>query len=210
VSKFDENLFSRIAVFHGFLRRDQLKECLEEERSRPQGTDLGQILLAKGYLNEKQLGMIREIRRKKARKMLRDTKEIERNERSFGQIALRRGRVALKDLEIAILEQERLKKLNLQFRLGEVLVSRGLLPVEEVLSILAEQKKRILHCASCDFHYSVFDYHPEEEYRCKKCGDLLSEPLFLDAVAVDDVIDDLDQEELASPSPSGLDALPEK
>src|SRR5262245_11053415 len=143
MSRFDENIYGRIALFHGFLRREQLRECLEEERARP-GTDLGQLLLAKGYLNEKQLGMLKDIRRKKARKVMRDTKELERNERCFGQIALAQGYIKHADLERAVLEQERLRRLNLHFRLGEVLVALGTLSVEDVLEILAEQKKRIL------------------------------------------------------------------
>src|SRR5262245_11824943 len=144
--RFEENLYGRIALFHGFLRRDQFKECLDEERSKP-GTDLGKLLLAKGYLTEDQLKMIQDIRRKKARKLLRDVKEVERNERYFGQIALARGYINHSDLERAILEQERLRRLNLHFRLGEVLVALDVLTVEEVLEVLAEQKKRVLHCS---------------------------------------------------------------
>src|SRR5262249_5118569 len=124
------------------------------------------------------------------RKMLRDVKEIERSERAFGQIALRRGWIDPADLEAAMVEQDRLNKLNLQFRVGEVLVSQGSLTVEQVLDILIEQEKRILHCPTCDFHYNVFDFTKGEAYRCRKCGDRLEEPLFLDPIAVDGVIDD--------------------
>jgi rRNA maturation endonuclease Nob1 len=189
MSRFDENLYGRIALFHGFLRREQLRECLEEERATP-GADLGKILLAKGYLTEEQLGIIQDIRRKKARKVMRDLKEVERNEKCFGQIALSGRFIDHGDLERAVLEQERLRRLNLHFRLGEVLVALGILSVEDVLEILAEQKKRILLCRACDCHYSVFGYRPEEEYRCKECGGALVEPLFLDTVAVDGVIND--------------------
>ena len=189
--RFEENLYGRIGVFNGFLSREQLEECLEEERSSEGRLDLGALLLKKGYLNEEQLGKIQEIRRKKIRKMLRDTKEIQRSEKAFGQIALRRGWIELKDLEAAIVEQERLAKMNLQFRLGEVLVSRGKLEVDQVLEILNEQQKRILHCPTCDFHYSIFDFRPEHSYRCRKCGDSLEDPVFLDPIAVDGVIDGL-------------------
>lgn len=187
--RFEENLISRVGILNGFLRRDQLVECLEENRASSCPRDLGQILLQKGYLTEEQLDIIQEIRRKKVRKMLWDTKEIDRGERAFGQIALRRGLIQLRDLETAILEQERLRKLNLQFRIGEILVSRGLLPADRVLEILAEQRKRVLHCTTCDFHYQVFDYKAGDEYHCKKCGGLLSEPFFLDSAVVDGVID---------------------
>jgi hypothetical protein len=198
MSRFDENIIGRIAVYHGFLRREQLEECLEEGRAAGAGADLGQLLLQKGYLTEAQLEMIRSIRRKKARK-LRDAKEIERTERSFGQIALRRGLIGLSELEAAILEQDRLRRLNLQFRLGEVLVALGVLNLDEVLGVLDEQKKRILRCPSCDDHYSVFDYQADRQYRCKKCGERLAEPLFLDAVVVDGAIGERD----SSPRPAG-------
>ncbi|MGH9360333.1 MAG: hypothetical protein ACRD2T_00340 [Thermoanaerobaculia bacterium] len=185
MSRFDENITSRIALFHGLVSREQLDECLLAERARAGKGDLGQILLEKGYLSEAQVERIREIRRKKARKSLRDNKEIERSERSFGQIALQRRMVDLNGLERALLEQERLRRLNLQFRLGEVMVALGLLPVERVLDILDEQKRRILLCSACDEHYSVTDYRPGGSYPCKKCGGPLNEALFLDTVAVD-------------------------
>ena len=195
---FEKNLYNRIGVFKGFLQKEQVEECLEAERASAGRRDLGQILLEKGYLTQEQLGVIQEIRRKKSRKMLRDTKDLERSEKAFGQIALRRGLIDLKDLEEGLLEQERLQKLNLQFRLGEILVAQGVLEVEQVLDILIEQKKRILLCPSCDFHYNVFDDRPGNKYRCRKCGDLLTEPLFLDAVAVDGVIE----------AAGGADAVP--
>jgi hypothetical protein len=186
---FEKNLYNRIGVFKGFLQKEQVEECLEAERASAGRLDLGQLLLEKGYLTPEQLEVIQEIRRKKSRKMLRDTKDLERSERAFGQIALRRELIGRKDLEEALLEQERLHKLNLQFRLGEILVAQGVLEVEQVLDILAEQKKRILLCPSCDFHYTVFDDRLGNQHRCRKCGDLLTEPLFLDAVAVDGVIE---------------------
>lgn len=208
MSRLDENIFGRIAVFHGFLRREQLKECLEEERSAAEGTDLGHILLRKGYLTEEQVGMIREIRRKKARKMLRDLRDIEQSERSFGQIALRKGLIGLRELEEALLEQDRLSKLNLQFRLGEVLVALGRLAADQVVDVLNEQGKRILQCPSCDYHYSVHNYPGQKDHRCKQCGDALVEPLFLDPVAVDGVIGGVDPEgdSLAAPDPGDAGA----
>jgi len=201
MSRLDESIFRRIAVYHGYLQADQLKECLEENRSSAGASDLGQLLLEKGYLTEEQLQKIREVKRKKTRKALRDPKEVERSERSFGQIALHRGRVGLGDLERAILEQERLRRLNLQFRLGEVMVAQGVLPLEEVLEILTEQQKRILLCPSCEAHYIVFNYKAHEEYRCKNCGGPLADPHFLDLVAVDGVIDRAGSTALPKPAP---------
>jgi hypothetical protein len=196
--RFEENLFGRIGVINGFLRREQLEECIEEERASSGRQDLGQILLRKGYITEGQLGIIEDVRKKKARKVLCDPREKERSEKTFGQVALRRGWVKPPQLEAAMLEQERLRKLNLQFRIGEVLVAMGVLTVDQILEILNEQRQRILQCPVCDFHYGVLEYHEGGEYRCRKCGEVLREPRFLDCVAVDGVIEENHAEKEAS------------
>ena len=168
--RFEENIFKRVGIFHGFIRPEHLEECLEEGRSSAHHDDLGQLLLKKGYLKEDELTLLEEVRRKKARKLMRNVNEIRQNERVFGLIALERGLITLEQLERAILEQENLRRKNLQFRLGEVLVKQGAIPVSDVLEILAEQRKRVLLCAVCDDHYTIYDYRPEDVYRCKNCG----------------------------------------
>jgi hypothetical protein len=190
MSKFDENLFGRIAVFKDYLTWEQLEECLKVQRSQSPTPRLGEVLLQKGYLGQEQLQTILEIRRKKVRKLLRDPQEVRDADRAFGALALKAGFISLEDLETAILEQERLARLSLHFRLGEVLVSKSFMEVKDVLEILRHQGKRIVLCPVCDSHFNVIGFREGRKYRCLKCQAELMEPKFLDTVAVDGFIED--------------------
>lgn len=197
MSRFEEHLCGRIAVLNGCLTQGQLQECLEYQKTlrgsnrRP----IGEILLERGYLTEKQLTEILDVRKKKLRKMLLDSKEIVRTERTFGQLALRRGLINLDQLESALLEQQRLRRINLRLCLGDILVSLGFLTVAEVLDILTLQNNRILVCLGCESHFTVQSYSTESEYRCKNCQSLLEVPAYLDTVTTDGVLGHEDLEE---------------
>jgi hypothetical protein len=188
MSHFDEHLFGRIAVLNGYLSKDQLHECLALQNGMEpsQRIPIGEILRSKGYLTEKQLGQILEIRKSKLRKLLRDAKEIIRNDKVFGLIAVRKGRVALDQLESALLEQQRLKLKNFQIRLGEVLVSLKCLKVADVQDILAEQGNI---CPACDCHFTIIGHSLEKRYRCSQCGEQLKSPSHLDTVVTDGVLE---------------------
>ena len=194
MSTFEEHLFGRIAVLNGFLTMDQLKECLAlqgtaSSSNRPR---IGEILLSRGYLNKQQLTDILDIRKKKLRMMLRDSNDLVRTEKVFGQMALRRELVSLSNLEAALLEQRRLARMNLCIGLGEVMVSLGFMKVEEVLEILSAQNQRILVCPDCDGHFTVIGFHREKQYKCPHCQESLEVPGFLETIATDGVVDDND------------------
>jgi hypothetical protein len=185
----DESIFGRIALANQYLRQDQLDECLRIQRQENPPRKIGEILREKGYLSEEQLKTIVEIRRKKARKTPRNSAEEKESDRSFGKLALSSCVVSIDDLEDAILEQQRLDGLNLHFRLGEILVSRARVSVTDVLEILRRQEKRILACPLCDTHYNVLHFQTGRMYRCLRCRGELREPVFLNTVAVEAVIE---------------------
>ncbi|MAG94385.1 MAG: hypothetical protein CMJ48_11635 [Planctomycetaceae bacterium] len=189
MSKFDEHLFGRIAIFKSFLTPEQLEECLRAQRGENPPRLLGEILRERGYLTPSQLNNILEIRRKKVRKLMRDPKEVEASDKDFGELAVDAGYLTLDDLESAILEQERLASMNLHFRLGEVLVSTNYMKVPEILAVLERQSKRIMVCPTCDNHYNVIGFEAGSLYRCLECQAELVEARFLDTVAVDGFIE---------------------
>lgn len=189
MSSFDETLFGRIALLNNYLRPDQLEECLAIQRSESPPRKIGDILREKGYLTEEQLRLILDIRRKKLRRARKDPEEAKSVDKTFGSLALAKSYVRLDDLEDAILEQQRLSSLGLHFRLGEILVSRGKLQVSQVLELLAMQEKRILRCPICDLNVNVQRFEGNKAYHCKQCGGRLIEPVFLDTVAVDAVLE---------------------
>ena len=85
--------------------------------------------------------------------------------------------------------------MNLQLCLGDIMVSMGIMEIDQVLDVLARQSNRILVCTECDFHFTVRSYEPHIEYRCKHCESVLEIPRFLDTVATDGSLDEEEVEE---------------
>lgn len=188
MSRFDENIFSRIALFNNYISKAQLEECVRIKREESCEKSLGDLLLEKGYISREQLASVLNIRRKKIRKYLRNPKELRESDKAFGRIVLTQGLIALDDLEAALIEQEHLARLNLRFQIGEILVAKNRLSAESVRNVLSQQGKRVLLCPVCDCHYNVVEFQATKAYRCIKCDSELEEPNYLDAVAVDAVL----------------------
>jgi len=185
----DESLFGRIAVYGNYIRPDQLDECLRIQREESPPRPLGEILVARGCIDDEQLRMILEIRRKKGRRPSRRSDSARVEETQFGKLALSADMITMDDLEDAILEQQRLDSLNLHFRLGEILVTKGKLKPSDVLEILRRQGKRLLVCPVCDLHYNVKGFRNDKEYTCTRCPAKLLEPRHLDTVSADAYIE---------------------
>ena len=199
MSKFDQNLFGRIAVLSNFLTQEQLQDCLDYQKSQSARIHIGHILLERGYLTSEQFDRILDIRRKKIRKLLTDPDEARESDREFGALVLKEGFLNLNQLEDAVLEQQRLKRLNLRFSISEVLVSRGDLTRAQVWDIQTQQEKRVLGCPVCDGHFRIVEFDAERVYSCPRCShEGLVPPPFLDSMLVDAVLDTENETELAA------------
>lgn len=67
----------------------------------------------------------------------------------FGRIALSEGWITPEELENALLEQSRLRRIGLKFRLGEVLFKLDLLSRQQVEAVLEQQGQRFKTCSLC-------------------------------------------------------------
>lgn len=188
MSKFDENLFGRIALLNHYITREELARCVEVQRAGPTRKHLGEVLLEEGHIDEDQLREILEIRNKKIRKFTRNAQVAAEEDRVFARQLLEDDRVDLEGLESAVLEQQRLRQLNLYFSLAEVLVSRKQIAVHEVLDHHAQQGLRTLSCSVCDAHYRVPEFVSGRDHACPRCDSVLRGPAYLDASLVDGVI----------------------
>ena len=205
MSKFDENLFGRIAVLNSYISRKDLEHCLELQQSGSTRKHIGHILLEEGHLTQEQFNRIVEIRNKKIRKLLRNQDDASENDREFARLVLQEGMLELDELEEAVLEQQRLRQFNLQFSLAETLVSRKQLTVESAKEILSMQGRSMLRCSLCDVQYRVVDCRADELYHCPRCKSELIRPVFLDPLMVEGVIGSEEVEstnETASPEMS--------
>ena len=100
--------------------------------------------------------------------------------RMHGWLRSRRGRAGGLDR----LEQERLRRLRLNFRIGEVLVRLKALEVDQVRSILREQGFDLSCCRECD---ALIEGASEDgkSGSCPFCDGELRPPVFLDPVPAD-------------------------
>lgn len=190
MSNFEEHLFGRIAVLNGYITVEQLEEGLEIQRNATTARPLliGKILRSKGYLLEWQLKKIVDIRRKKVRKMMRNSEDLLQAERDFRRHVIVENIVSPVDMEEAVLEQRRLHRLNIQVTIWEVLVNLGRLAVNEVLEILALKGHKIMTCRSCDLCFQVGRDSPTDRFFCSQCGRELTEPPYLDFVRTDGIV----------------------
>ena len=188
MSRFDENIFSRVALFNNYISKKQFEECVRIQREGVRDQPLGDILLEKGYISRDRLRRVLSIRRKKIRKYLRNPKEVREGDKAFARLVVTAGRISLDDLEAALLEQELLARMNLHFQICEILVAKDRMSAASVLKVLSQQGRRILVCPVCDCHFNVVEFQETKTYQCLKCENDLEQPDYLDAVAVDAIL----------------------
>ena len=91
----------------------------------------------------------------------------------------------------SIREQAKLERFNLFFRLGEVMVSRGVLKPEQVHELLQSQNITILGCPACFSKFNVLNFKEGMNIACPKCGHpTLEKPSSMPALKVDGAIDE--------------------
>ena len=188
MSKFEENLFGRIAVLNNYVTPDELRECLRAQKDGSGDRHIGEVLRERGHITEEQLERIVEIRNQKVRKLRRSQESATESDRELARVAIRNGSLDLGALESAVLEQQRLRKLNLHFSLVEVLVSRSTLSPVEAKRLLTEVDCGMLRCPVCDVQFRIVDQQSDEEYHCIKCDAVLDPPAYLDTGIVEGVV----------------------
>jgi len=98
-----------------------------------------------------------------------------RGDAFFGQIALRRGYVTPQVLSECIdAQQEQILRSETPFRLGQLLLKRKALSLEQFLEILREQKRSVLSCPKCGSVYDLGNQAVEASVFCLRCEESLS------------------------------------
>lgn len=173
----EDNLLGKLAVAFGFVTPDQLEECV---RVQTEGSGenppplLGTLLLDKGYIERDELRDLLEFQKEKLSSA--DTRRVQReNDRMFGYLAMQLGLLTATEIRAAVEEQVLLGKRGLRFRLGEILVKRGVLSHDQVDQILRRQHRYLVICPSCDKRHVAFDREPGERFDCD-CGRSLEAP----------------------------------
>ena len=104
---------------------------------------------AEEALYEEQISALVQRIRNQLRRLYSDSPESRILDGRFGRITLDHNWISADQLEIALLEQSRLRKVGLRFRIGEVLLRLGYLRRGQVEKMLEEQGQRTKTCPNC-------------------------------------------------------------
>ena len=182
----DLMMLLRLVRHRGWIDEDRLESWIAEF---PGGLTVEGVfgrLVAAGTINSAEADAALTHLRNRARGLRDSSRERLQRDRSFGRIALDRGWIDGSQLEHALLEQARLRRLRLDFRVGEVLVRQGALVTAQVREILGAQGLALDTCRGCAAILERGAGEPPAD-RCPNCGGELRPSLFLDPVPADDI-----------------------
>jgi hypothetical protein len=135
-----ELLFGQIAVSMHFISQPQLDECLSLQKNPDFQMPIGKILLQRGYITP---GNVDEIL-KTQESIVKDASSYAPGRKSgdslFGKMAVTMKYTTLSQVIECMKEQDRLERLNIHIRLGEIFLSKRYLTVEQVRELIARQK----------------------------------------------------------------------
>jgi DNA-directed RNA polymerase subunit RPC12/RpoP len=187
-----EVLFGKIAVSCGFVNDEQLAAAVEAQEGAPDGTHLGKIMVDLGFLSDEELMTVLAIQREN-RSRLEMSPAVRKMGMTLGRLAIEKEFCNEQQVHECIREQAKLERFNLFFRLGEVMVSKGVLPSEKVHELLQTQNITILGCPACFSKFNVLNYQDGMGIACPKCGHPeLERPVTMPALKVDGSIDEGD------------------
>ena len=115
----------------------------------PGARDFLQILTRNGFLAVTRANQILRRIRDLLRTRVAEGTRRRSEDGALGRLALDRGWLSVEALEEAVLEQAQLRRNGLRFRIGEVLVRRGVLSGVQVRLLLDIQGRLARTCADC-------------------------------------------------------------
>ncbi len=193
-----DELLGRIAVERGFLNEEQLAVCIKEQilpHSDPNQTigrssgrrPLGQVLLAKGHIQEQDLISLLEEQSRRLR-LVEEYQRMLKVDLLFGQVLVKNNKATQNQINKCLELQEEMvtKGVSPIPRLGELLVDHGYIDRLTVQETLRIQNKDILYCTGCRRQYNVIGVKEGMTYRCKNCGGILVPQHILDSMKAEE------------------------
>jgi signal transduction histidine kinase len=182
-----EFLFGQVAHRLGYISQDHLREVTRLQQAM-QGTStrIGDLLVAQGYLKEEQRDEVLSVRGRNLARPHPHKVSAKVGDSLLGALAQVCGYITEDELNECLREQQRLKELGDERRLGEVLVSQGRLSSNQVLELLATQGRCILACEGCHDRFNGGGAHDDEhDLTCPRCGSRLIEAQDVDDLRVE-------------------------
>ena len=169
-----DSLFGQIAMRLNIISKEKLQEALELQRYAKSHKPLGVILMEMGHVTQKDLEKIVEAQQAMLAQASMRQKAV-KEDNLFGKVSIRMGFCTEEQLAECLALQEQLPKERFM-RLGDILVIKGYLSVEQVKKITDTQKGLIVYCPNCDTQYNVVMFRPGASLQCYRCGSPLRIP----------------------------------
>ena len=181
-----DSLFGQIALKLNIISKQQLGEALELQRYAKVQKPLGVLLMELKYVTQADLEKI--VKAQEAILQAASTRQkAVREDNLFGKVAIRMEFCTEEQLAECLALQEQLPKERFM-RLGDIMVIKGYLTVEQVKKISDAQRGLILYCHQCDTQYNVVMFRPGASIQCYRCGSPLRIPARTTTPSVDEAI----------------------
>ena len=164
----NELLVGQIALDLGFITQQQLNVCLDFQAGVDHPQPIGSLLVAKGYLTDKQLLDIMDEQQKRLGQKNKYS-EVRREDGLFGKLVVRHGIVTVDQVNEALRIQQEMAEKGILKRLGEIMLDSGELTPDSILEILHDQGKTIMMCPACMKRYNVVNFDEKKAPQCREC-----------------------------------------
>ena len=181
-----DSLFGQIALRLGIVTKKQLLDALELQRFAKTHKPLGMILMELKLVSDADLQKIVEAQKALLSQANTRQKAV-REDNLFGKVAIRMGYCMEEQLVECLGLQEQLP-MDRFMRLGDIMVIKGYLSVEQVKKIVDTQKGLVVYCPQCDTQYNVVMFRPGASIQCYRCGSPLRVPTRSTSGSMDEAI----------------------
>ncbi|MBI2933628.1 MAG: hypothetical protein HYY16_18450 [Planctomycetes bacterium] len=145
-------ILGEIALREKILTEEQLDDCLQQQIDERNARPLGEIMIAKGYVDREGLKALLEVQRV-AFEQFQQTAQYAR---LFGKIAMAKGFVTEAKLNEAIRAQIRKHARGLKSKIGQVMIELGFIDIQQFWEII----------------------HAQGDFTCGTCRRLIEKPWF--------------------------------
>lgn len=159
-------LFGELAVRMGFCTEPALAGCVSLQGQGPDKLPLGRVLVNGGFLTEAQHAQIMAAQQKNMSAV--DPLLKKRREAVlFGKLAVREGLLEAAQANECLAQQGVPGEKR---SLGEIMIAKGFLTVNQVKGLLAKQQKKIMNCGLCNMSFTVLSISSGNKVvACPRC-----------------------------------------
>ena len=143
-----EILFGRIAQTLGLVEPGQVQGIVDTQMKEQADKKIGQLMEEAGLLTAQQVEMILKLQRQNLTQP-HPTLSTTVGESLMGHLAVKHGYITEEQLFECVAVQSMKGEEGRYTRLGQVLLEKGYMTVEDIVLVLQMQKKHMTHCTGC-------------------------------------------------------------